>query len=148
MDQKGKLTESESRNIFRDIIDCLDYMHERGFSHRDIRPENVLIDSAFRIKLISFRFAHLCFTDSALPVNDLASIRTQYLSPEYTAPELLSGTVVSSPAIDVWSAGVLLYFMLTGTLPFTDDNLARLFRKIQVRQCASRSHCLAHIAFL
>lgn len=55
-------------------------------------------------------------------------------SPAYAAPELLKGLTYSGPAVDVWSAGVLLYSLLVGQLPFDDDNVNNLYKKIQIGQ--------------
>lgn len=128
----GRLPECDARNILTDLMKCLEYIHERGFAHRDIRPENVLFDFQNRVKLIGFRFAQIhsdgCSTGGA----EVGSIKTQYMNPEYVPPELLMGKKAYSPVIDVWSCGVLLHYMLTGTLPFQDNCLARLIKKIEV----------------
>ena len=59
-------------------------------------------------------------------------MRTCCGSPAYAAPELLQGPYYSGPAVDVWSAGVLLFALLTGRLPFDDENIGALYKKIQV----------------
>lgn len=120
----------DARKVVIDLVKCLDYIHEQGFAHRDIRPENILFDIHNRVKLIGFGLAQIR-TD--ITNSDMGSIKTQYMSPEFVAPELLTGKKIFSPVIDVWSCGVILYYLLTGTLPFIDSCLARLIKKIEVR---------------
>jgi len=122
---KDKLDEREARQFFREICGAVAYMHSKGFAHRDLKPENILIDEDHRIKLIDFG---LC----AQPDNGLNSaLATCCGSPAYAAPELVSGRKYMGPEADVWSLGVLLYALLNGFLPFDDDNLTILYRKIK-----------------
>jgi len=122
---KDKLDEQEARQFFREICGAVAYMHSKGFAHRDLKPENILIDEDHKIKLIDFG---LC----AQPNDGLQSaLATCCGSPAYAAPELVSGRKYMGPEADVWSLGVLLYALLNGFLPFDDDNLTILYRKIK-----------------
>lgn len=125
---KKRLTESEVRVIIKDLFQVLMYIHNRGFAHRDLKPENILFDDQHRIKLIDFGLA----ANSSKNKASLAFLSTCCGSPAYAAPELLRGQTYSGPAVDVWSAGVLLYSLLVGQLPFDDDNINNLYKKIQV----------------
>lgn len=112
--------------MMRSLVQCLAYCHLKGFAHRDLKPENILFDGNHKIKLIDFGLAAHPETNSGL-----SNLKTCCGSPAYAAPELISGHLYSGPAVDVWSAGVLLYALLVGQLPFDDENIAQLYKKIQ-----------------
>ncbi|XP_074596761.1 maternal embryonic leucine zipper kinase-like [Brevipalpus obovatus] len=129
---KSRLTEKESQEIMGSLIHCLAYIHSMGFAHRDLKPENILFDSKHRIKLIDFGLA----ANSTDNPTNLQHLRTCCGSPAYAAPELIRGLSYSGPAVDVWSAGVILYALLVGQLPFDDENMGNLYKKIQNGQYA------------
>ncbi|XP_027202280.2 LOW QUALITY PROTEIN: maternal embryonic leucine zipper kinase-like [Dermatophagoides pteronyssinus] len=124
---KRRLTETEVRVIMKDLFKVLLYIHNRGFAHRDLKPENILFDQNHKIKLIDFGLA----ANSSKNKAALSFLQTCCGSPAYAAPELLRGLTYSGPAVDVWSAGILLYSLLVGQLPFDDDNINNLYKKIQ-----------------
>lgn len=123
--QKDRLSEVEARVFFRQIVAAIAYVHRQGYAHRDLKPENLLLDSEQNLKLIDFG---LC----AKPKGGLDShLATCCGSPAYAAPELVSGMSYLGSEADIWSLGVLLYALLCGFLPFDDDNMAFLYKKIQ-----------------
>jgi serine/threonine protein kinase len=91
--------------------------------HRDLKPENLLLDKDYNIKLIDFGLAN--------STKDSVALGTACGSPNYAAPEVISGQSYSGPEVDVWSCGVILYAMICGSLPFDDEQLAILFMKIK-----------------
>ncbi|XP_013394347.1 maternal embryonic leucine zipper kinase-like [Lingula anatina] len=122
---KDKLGEDEARVFFRQIVGAVAYIHLQGYAHRDLKPENLLLDDDQNLKLIDFG---LC----AKPKGGLTSqLFTCCGSPAYAAPELISGKEYLGCEADVWSMGVLLYALLCGYLPFDDDSISALYRKIQ-----------------
>ena len=122
---RERLNEEESRAFFRQIVAAVAYIHESGYAHRDLKPENILIDEDQQLKLIDFG---LC----ANPKGGIGSIlETCCGSPAYAAPELVSGRNYLGSEADIWSMGVLLYALLCGFLPFDDENISALYRKIQ-----------------
>lgn len=123
--EKDKLSEKEARMFFRQIASAVAYVHSKGYAHRDLKPENLLLDEEQNIKLIDFG---LC----AKPKGGVQDqLDTCCGSPAYAAPELISGDEYVGSKIDVWSLGILLYALLCGFLPFDDENLTKLYRKIQ-----------------
>jgi serine/threonine protein kinase len=92
-------------------------------AHRDLKPENLLLDSENRVKIADFGLSNL--------MKDGEFLRTSCGSPNYAAPEVVSGKLYAGPEVDVWSCGVILYALLCGTLPFDDRNVTMLFRKIK-----------------
>jgi len=122
---RDRLCETESRRFFRQIVASVAYIHETGYAHRDLKPENILIDSDQHLKLIDFG---LC----AKPYGGMDSVlETCCGSPAYAAPELVTGKNYLGSEADIWSMGVLLYALLCGFLPFDDENISALYRKIQ-----------------
>ncbi|KFO86830.1 Maternal embryonic leucine zipper kinase [Buceros rhinoceros silvestris] len=121
---KDHLSEEETRVFFRQIVSAIAYVHSQGYAHRDLKPENLLIDSDHNLKLIDFG---LC----AKPKGGLDyHLNTCCGSPAYAAPELIQGKAYIGSEADIWSMGVLLYALLCGFLPFDDDNVMALYRKI------------------
>ena len=91
--------------------------------HRDLKPENLLLDKDYNIKLIDFGLAN--------STKDSVALGTACGSPNYAAPEVISGQSYSGQEVDIWSCGVILYAMICGSLPFDDEQLAILFMKIK-----------------
>ncbi|XP_041041348.1 maternal embryonic leucine zipper kinase isoform X2 [Carcharodon carcharias] len=121
---KDRLSEEEARIFFRQIVSAVAYVHSQGYAHRDLKPENLLIDEDHNLKLIDFG---LC----AKPKGGLDyHLKTCCGSPAYAAPELIQGKAYIGSEADIWSMGVLLYALLCGFLPFDDDNVMTLYKKI------------------
>ncbi|KAI5557088.1 hypothetical protein BDE02_18G078500 [Populus trichocarpa] len=117
-----KLRESEARRIFHQLIDAVDYCHNRGVYHRDLKPENLLLDGKGNLKVSDFGLSALQKTASLLT--------TTCGSPFYIAPELIANKGYEGAAADVWSCGVILFELLSGYLPFDERNLIMLYKKI------------------
>ena len=119
------LSEKESCYFFRQIISVLEYLMEMGISHRDIKPENVLLnENHTEIKLIDFGLSNYCFQNELL--------HSSCGSPCYASPEMLSGESYSGNTTDLWSAGIILYSMLVGALPFDDQEINKLYEQIKI----------------
>ncbi|XP_004645402.1 hormonally up-regulated neu tumor-associated kinase [Octodon degus] len=124
--EKKRLEESEARRYIRQLISAVEHLHRVGVVHRDLKIENLLLDEDNNIKLIDFGLSNCA---GILGYSDPFS--TQCGSPAYAAPELLARKKYG-PKIDVWSIGVNMYAMLTGTLPFTVEpfSLRALYQKM------------------
>nr|AZZ65890.1 AMP-activated protein kinase alpha subunit [Gecarcinus lateralis] len=121
--QKSKLKESEARRFFQQIISGVDYCHRHMVVHRDLKPENLLLDHNLHVKIADFGLSNIMV--------DGEFLRTSCGSPNYAAPEVISGKLYAGPEVDVWSCGIILYALLCGTLPFDDEHVPTLFRKIK-----------------
>uniref|UniRef100_A0A8C8ZAJ1 Hormonally up-regulated neu tumor-associated kinase n=1 Tax=Prolemur simus TaxID=1328070 RepID=A0A8C8ZAJ1_PROSS len=124
--EKKRLEEAEARRYIRQLISAVEHLHRAGVVHRDLKIENLLLDEDNNIKLIDFGLSNCA---GILGYSDPFS--TQCGSPAYAAPELLARKKYG-PKIDVWSIGVNMYAMLTGTLPFTVEpfSLRALYQKM------------------
>ncbi|XP_030648971.1 hormonally up-regulated neu tumor-associated kinase homolog A [Chanos chanos] len=111
--EKKRLEEREAQKYVRQLVMAVEHLHRAGVVHRDLKIENLLLDDQDNIKLIDFGLSNCA---GILGYSDPFS--TQCGSPAYAAPELLSRKKYG-PKVDVWSIGVNMYAMLTGTLPFT-----------------------------
>lgn len=132
--KKNRLDENESAQILFDLMRVLDFIHINGFAHRDLKPENVLFDDRHQIKLIDFGLAANCSADNMAANKNqapLGQLSTCCGSVTYAAPEVIAGGVYSGTAVDVWSAGVMMYALLVGQLPFNDNSISKLYQKIQ-----------------
>ncbi|KAL0381012.1 UNVERIFIED_CONTAM: SNF1-related protein kinase catalytic subunit alpha KIN10 [Sesamum angustifolium] len=121
--EKGRLHEEEARIFFQQIISGVEYCHRNMVVHRDLKPENLLLDSKCNVKIADFGLSNI--------MRDGHFLKTSCGSPNYAAPEVISGKLYAGPEVDVWSCGVILYALLCGTLPFDDENIPNLFKKIK-----------------
>ncbi|KAK3021799.1 hypothetical protein RJ639_047154 [Escallonia herrerae] len=122
---KGKLKEDVARKYFQQLISAVDFCHSRGVSHRDLKPENLLLDETGNLKISDFGL-------SALPeqLRQDGLLHTQCGTPAYVAPEVLRKKGYDGAKADLWSCGVILYVLLAGFLPFQDENIMKMYRKI------------------
>nr|XP_008997735.3 maternal embryonic leucine zipper kinase isoform X4 [Callithrix jacchus]XP_035108051.2 maternal embryonic leucine zipper kinase isoform X4 [Callithrix jacchus] len=118
------LSEEETRVVFRQIVSAVAYVHSQGYAHRDLKPENLLFDEYHKLKLIDFG---LCAKPKG---NKDYHLQTCCGSLAYAAPELIQGKSYLGSEADVWSMGILLYVLMCGFLPFDDDNIMALYKKI------------------
>ena len=119
------LPEKKACYFFRQIISVLEYLIELGISHRDIKPENILLnESHTQIKFIDFGLSNYCSQNELL--------HSSCGSPCYASPEMLSGRAYHGTTTDLWSAGIVLYSMLVGALPFDDQELHKLYEQIKI----------------
>ncbi|KAM9782767.1 uncharacterized protein ACB057_015039 [Neosynchiropus ocellatus] len=125
--EKKKLEEKEVRRYTRQILSAVDHLHKHGIVHRDLKIENFLLDEQNNIKIVDFGLSNTLKPDSL----SLELLTTQCGSPAYAAPELLAHKKYG-PKVDVWSIGVSMFAMLTGTLPFTVEpfNIKQLHQKM------------------
>jgi 5'-AMP-activated protein kinase catalytic alpha subunit len=129
---KGRLSADEARNFFHQIISGVEYCHFQKIVHRDLKPENLLLDSNCNLKIADFGLSNI--------MRDGDFLRTSCGSPNYAAPEVISGHLYAGPEVDVWSCGVILYALLCGSLPFDDESIPNLFKKIKSGMYSLPSH--------
>ncbi|KAI8895124.1 kinase-like domain-containing protein [Globomyces pollinis-pini] len=120
--EKGRMSEGEARKLFQQIIGAVEHCHIHKIVHRDLKPENILMDNYKNIKIADFGLSNY--------LDDGEFLKTSCGSPNYAAPEVISGKLYGGPEIDIWSCGVILYVMLCGQLPFDDEHIPTLFKKI------------------
>ncbi|OMJ29542.1 Fatty acyl-CoA synthetase and RNA processing-associated kinase 1 [Smittium culicis] len=110
------LRDSEAKRIFSQLILAVSFLHENEIVHRDLKLENILLDSKKNVKITDFGFAnHFDEVHGELMITSCGS-------PCYAAPELVvSNGMYSGTNVDIWSCGVILFAMLAGYLPFDDD---------------------------
>lgn len=122
---KGKLKEDVARKYFQQLVSAVDFCHSRGVSHRDLKPENLLLDENGDLKVSDFGL-------SALPeqLRKDGLLHTQCGTPAYVAPEVLKKRGYDGAKADIWSCGVILFVLLAGFLPFQDENVMNMYRKV------------------
>lgn len=124
---QGRLSENESRRYFQQLIDAVMHCHSKSVYHRDLKPENLLLDSRGNLKVSDFGL-------SALPQQGVDLLHTTCGTPNYVAPEVLSGRGYDGAAADVWSCGVILFVLMAGYLPFDETDLPTLYRKVNAAE--------------
>ncbi|KAJ3032153.1 Serine/threonine-protein kinase par-1 [Rhizophlyctis rosea] len=118
----GRMKEKEARRCFRQIVDAIEYCHNLRVIHRDLKAENLLLDSELNVKIADFGFSNQFSPGQRL--------NTWCGSPPYAAPELFQGKEYSGPEVDIWSLGVVLYVLVCGALPFDGSTLPKLRMRV------------------
>lgn len=126
--EAGSIPEEVVVILFTQIMAAVSYLHNLQICHRDLKPENFLVAKRckmeeIQLKLIDFGTARRF---------DLKTLVTKVCTPRYVAPEILAkGEVPYTERVDVWSCGVMLYFMLSGRLPFSGSNDVELLKAVK-----------------
>ncbi|KAK6746872.1 hypothetical protein RB195_000239 [Necator americanus] len=116
-----RVPENEAKILFRQLVEALIYLQRSNIVHRDLKCENVLLDRHENVKLGDFGFARY------LKQNEKAN--TFCGSRAYVAPEILRAIAYSGQTVDIWSAGVVLYVMVTGVMPYDDRNPQKMVER-------------------
>ncbi|XP_063801344.1 serine/threonine-protein kinase H1 [Pseudophryne corroboree] len=123
---KGSFTERDATHVLQMVLEGVKYLHTLGITHRDLKPENLLYyhpGTDSKIMITDFGLA------SARKKGDDCLMKTTCGTPEYIAPEILVRKPYTN-SVDMWALGVISYILLSGTMPFEDDNRTRLYRQI------------------
>ena len=118
--EKGHLDELETSFFFSQLIHGIEEIHKHKICHRDLKAENLLITENKTLKIIDFGLSN----------EYIDTLSSACGSPCYAAPEMIRGKKYYGLGVDLWAAGIILFAMLYGYLPFDDSNNEILFRKI------------------
>ncbi|KAM6573659.1 hypothetical protein CsatA_017739 [Cannabis sativa] len=122
--KQNRFNEDEARSVFQQIIFGVEYIHRNMVVHRDLKLENLVLDSNYNVKITDFGFCNV--------MRDGHFLNARCGSPSYASPEILFGKLYAGPEVDVWSCGVILYALLCGKHPFDDEgNISDFYRKIK-----------------
>lgn len=126
--ERGNYSEADARMCFAQLLRGLQYLHQRGVVHRDLKLENLLLSSQDDIG------KGVKIADFGLAKNQASgTLRTVCGTPQYVAPEVINGGPGHKygPEVDLWSAGVVLFILLAGYPPFYNENEPQLFNQIR-----------------
>jgi len=121
--RSGRLTHERIITILRGAADALDYAHGKGVVHRDVKPQNILLDEEERVYLADFGIAKMVEGSGALTQTGMITG-----TPQYMAPEQATGQPVDQ-RVDIYALGVVAYEMLTGRVPFAADTPVAVLMK-------------------
>ena len=140
--KRTKLNEKTCKFIFKQLLQAIKFIHTKNIIHRDIKLDNVLIDLNNNIKLCDFGVGKM--------IHEGEILTDQCGTPAYIAPEILENKGYEGPPVDIWSSGVVLYSMLSGTVPFRANNLNDLQNMImtgtfkEINDISKESNDLLH----
>jgi serine/threonine protein kinase len=124
----GSFSEEIARTYFQQMITTIEFLHDQGIVHRDIKPDNLLLDSDFMLKMADFTFSRFILND------DDSNLQRQYLgTPNYLAPEILSSDDYLLQAVDIFSCGVILFLMVVGNPPFGKAHSQDLYYRFIIK---------------
>ncbi|XP_069878982.1 sperm motility kinase 4A-like [Dipodomys merriami] len=106
-----RMREDEARQVFRQVLRAIKYCHDNGIAHRDIKPDNIILDSKGTAKLGDFGFS--------VRVQPGQELEGECGTMAYWAPEIFKQQHYQGPKVDVWGLGVVLYYMVMGNVPYT-----------------------------
>ncbi|KAL6094017.1 hypothetical protein STEG23_010307 [Scotinomys teguina] len=130
--EEGRLEEGEAQRVFGQLVSAIKYCHSRDIVHLDLQPDNILLDEEANVKLADFGFATMCRAGTVL----LDQCGTKL----FNAPEQVLGKGYDGKKVDVWSLGVLLYFITTGYHPFRGSSVEEIEKKITTGSYEFPSH--------
>ncbi|OWM75299.1 CBL-interacting serine/threonine-protein kinase 12-like [Punica granatum] len=122
---KGRLKEDAARKYFQQLISAVAFCHARGVYHRDLKPENLLLDEHGDLKVSDFGLSAV--SDQ---IRQDGLFHTFCGTPAYVAPEVLARKGYLAAKVDIWSCGVILFVLMAGYLPFHDQNIMAMYKKI------------------
>lgn len=129
--ENGPVSDKDARRMFKQIVSAVEYLHrDTNIAHRDLKCENILIMKDKSVVISDFGFARPLEVSD--PHKGKCMSETYCGSPSYCSPEVLRGVPYDPKMNDVWSLGVLLYVMVSGTMPFDDSNMNKMIQH-QVR---------------
>jgi len=109
----GELGEDIARTYFQQLLQTIEFLHEKGIVHRDIKPDNLLLSADLTLKLADFTFASYVLSE-----NDNYIQRETFGTSNYLAPELIANNSLTTQCLDLFSCGVILFLMVVGQPPF------------------------------
>ena len=116
--KRRQLKEEVAKSVFKQLINGIAYCHSKSILHRDIKLDNILLSSNGEVKICDFGVSKV--------VKRGEMMTEQCGTPAYIAPEILADRGYEGFAVDIWSAGVVLYAMLYGVVPFRANNMSEL----------------------
>ena len=119
---RGLFCESKVRDLFEKLIRAMLHMHKLGFCHRDLRPQNILYETSESVEVKIADFCDMTFIKMASSAPSFSSC------PNFMAPEIFEGKV--GKECDIWSLGAILFYLLSGEIPFDDDEPSAQFYRI------------------
>ncbi|KAI3742999.1 hypothetical protein L1987_60700 [Smallanthus sonchifolius] len=122
---KGRLKEEVARKYFQQLISAVGFCHARGVFHRDLKPENILLDEDGDLKVSDFGLSAI-----SEQIRGDGLFHTFCGTPAYVAPEVLGRKGYEAAKVDIWSCGVILFVLMAGYLPFHDQNIMVMYKKI------------------
>ncbi|KAD3336847.1 hypothetical protein R6Q59_028121 [Mikania micrantha] len=122
---KGRLKEEIARKYFQQLISAVGFCHARGVFHRDLKPENILLDEDGDLKVSDFGLSAI-----SEQIRGDGLFHTFCGTPAYVAPEVLGRKGYEAAKVDIWSCGVILFVLMAGYLPFHDQNIMVMYKKI------------------
>jgi len=140
LNEKGTYEEGDAKKVAKNVIEAMEFVHDRGYAHCDIKPRNYLLRS--KRDDVDVRLADFGFAQHVHAPNSLTS---QCGTPFFVAPEVINRKPYDYK-VDMWSIGITCYLLLCGDTPFNGKNRQQLFRRISVDEPSFADDKWGHIS--